>query len=222
VPARTIRDVVSRMRAIDKSCAHADGVACFTRLYLEVTEGVRAAVRQTTFRDPRFVARLDVVFAGLFFAAVDGKPSHAWAPLFEARGRTGIAPLQFALAGMNAHINRDLPVALVATCSELGLDLERAGPQHADYTSVNRLLAAAEKRAKRDLVTGAAALGDEALGRLDDRAAMWNVARAREAAWVQARALWALRGIPPLRDRWLDALDRTVGFAGRGLLQPIV
>ena len=32
----------------------------------------------------------------------------------------GTAPIQFALAGMNAHINRDLPLALVETCDELG------------------------------------------------------------------------------------------------------
>jgi len=31
----------------------------------------------------------------------------------------GIEPIQFALAGMNAHINHDLPVAIVSTCTEL-------------------------------------------------------------------------------------------------------
>jgi len=31
-----------------------------------------------------------------------------------------LLPLQFALAGMNAHINRDLPAAIVATYGELG------------------------------------------------------------------------------------------------------
>ena len=62
--------------------------------------------------------RLDVVFAGLFFAAVDAlerDPASAAAGLAcrcsRQRSRGGIAPLQFALAGMNAHINRDLPVA---------------------------------------------------------------------------------------------------------------
>src|SRR5712671_323230 len=94
---QTIAEVVARMRAIERSCAPGDGVAAFTRLYLTVTEGVRDAVRRATFKDPRFLARLDVVFANLFFAAVIGRPCHAWQPLFEARGRKGIAPIQFAL-----------------------------------------------------------------------------------------------------------------------------
>ena len=40
----------------------------------------------------------------------------AWQPLFERRADPGIEPIQFALAGMNAHINHDLPLAVVATC----------------------------------------------------------------------------------------------------------
>jgi hypothetical protein len=54
--------------------------------------------------------------------------------------------------------------------------------------------------------------------RLDDVVAMWDVARARDAAWANAEALWALRGKRALSARFLDALDRAVGMAGRGLL----
>ena len=102
-----------------QSLPESDGVACFTRLYLSVTEGVEQQLGGFAFQDPRFLARLDVVFAGLFFSALDASRSdpsampRAWAPLVEARAARGIAPLQFALAGMSAHINRDLPVALV-------------------------------------------------------------------------------------------------------------
>ena len=56
--------------------------------------------------------------------------------------------------------------------------------------------------------------------RLDDVAAMWNVVRARDAAWTNAQALWALRDEPELSARYLTTLDRTVGLAGRGLLVP--
>ena len=49
---------------------------------------------------------------------------------------------------------------------------------------------------------------------------MWNVARARDAAWVNAEALWALRDEPELSARYLDVLDRTVGLTARGLLVP--
>ncbi len=103
------------MEASVASLPRSDGVACFTRLYLDVTKGVQKELAGITFGDPRFLAQLDIAFANLFFSAMDGaahKPvsvPRAWAPLVEARGARGIAPLQFALAGMSAHINRDLP-----------------------------------------------------------------------------------------------------------------
>lgn len=197
-----------------------DGVAWFTRLYLAVTENVQAALRPRAFADPRFLERLDVVFANLFFAALE-KPPRAWAPLLACRAQPDTAPIQFALCGMNAHINRDLPVALVRTAAELGVDLGRASREHRDFTKLNALLAATEAAVKREFATGIVGLADDALGKVDDRIAMWDVGRAREAAWVQGQILWRLRDLPPLSRRYLDTLDRTVGFAGRGLLVPL-
>ena len=122
---------------------------------------------------------------------------------------------------MNAHINRDLPVALVATWQERGLELRDPSPQHDDYQKVNVLLAQTETKVKHWFDTGFVGVVDETLGSADDRVAMWNVERAREAAWVQGEALWELRGAGFLERRYLDALDRLVGFAGRGLLVPL-
>jgi Family of unknown function (DUF5995) len=214
--------VIARLRAIDASLPATDGVAWFTKLYLRVTEAVEAQLAETRgIRNPVFLSRLDVVFANLYFAALDrATPPKAWAPLFEARRAKRIAPIQFALAGMNAHINRDLPVALVATCEELGLDLEHAKPELADFRRVNTLLKKTEREVKVWFATGFVGTVDTALGNVDDRIAMWDVARARDAAWVQARTLWALRPLPPLQRRFLETLDRVVGFAGRGLLVP--
>jgi Family of unknown function (DUF5995) len=63
---------------------------------------------------------------------------------------------------------------------------------------------------------------DTALGQVDHWVAMWKVERAREAAWVNAEALWALRDTARLSSKFLLTLDRMVGFAGRSLLRPIV
>ena len=210
------------MEAILSPLAPADGIACFTRLYLAVTRGVQGRLAGIAFEDPGFLTRLDVHFAELFFAALE-HPTRAWTPLFDARSRKGIAPLQFALAGMNAHINRDLPVALVATCQEAGLSLEEGTPQHADYVRVNTVLAEVEREVKAQYLTGRLRTLDRLVHRvhrIDDVVAMWDVARARDAAWVNAEALWALRGERSLSQAWLDTLDATVGFAGRGLLVP--
>jgi hypothetical protein len=56
--------------------------------------------------------------------------------------------------------------------------------------------------------------------RIDDIVAMWNIERARDAAWTNAEALWALRDSPELSANYLLALDRMVGLTGRGLLVP--
>jgi hypothetical protein len=218
MPSETIADVIARMRAIADSVAPRDGVACFTRLYLAVTEAVAEA--ETSFASPEFLVRLDVRFAGLYFRALDDPPP-AWAPLLEARGRFGVAPIQFALAGMNAHINRDLPVALIETCDELGVELDRDGPERRDFLAVNDLLQATESRIKRDFLTGELAIADGLLGEVDDVIAIWNIERARDAAWTNAETLRVLRAAPDLADAFLLALDRMVGFAGRGLLRPV-
>lgn len=228
-PPSHIADVIRRLRAIEASGSRSDGVACFARLYREVTEGVGTELTRQGFANTRFLETLDVHFADLFFSALEfyerdpgGTPS-AWVPLFAQRSRRGIAPLQFALAGMNAHINRDLPVALVTTCRELRLDLGEGSREHADFERVDALLAHVEARVKSQYVTGWLAWVDRfvhRLGRIDDVVAMWDVERARDAAWTNAQALWALDDEPPLASDYLLALDRMVGFASRGLLVP--
>jgi hypothetical protein len=225
----TVPLVIARLREIEESGPLGDGVGCFARLYREVTEGVAVALARQRFADDPFLERLDVRFAGLFFAAFDasqrgsGEVPSAWAPLFAQRSRRGVAPLQFALAGMNAHINRDLPVALVATCRELALDVFMSAPDHTAYEQVDLLLGQVEERVKRFYLTGWLARLDRVLHRvhrLDDVLAMWDVSRARDAAWTNGRALWELRDRPGLEAEFLRVLDRMVGLASRGLLLP--
>jgi hypothetical protein len=228
VAATTVPEVIARLCAIEAAAAPSDGVVCFSRLYRQVTEGVNAQLAGGSFADPRFLERLDVVFANLFFGAVEAnahdpaRTPAAWAPLFAARSSRSIAPLQFALAGMNAHINRDLPVALVTTCEELGLELRGDSPQHSDYLLVNGLLEQVQEQVKPSYLPRSLGFLDRILHRvrIDDVVAMWNIRRARDAAWTNAETLWALRSEELLQTEFMDSLDRMVGFAGRGLLVP--
>ena len=223
---KTIDDVVAGLQRLDRELPAQDGVACFARLYLKMTEEVGGAVQSAAFADPSFMTRLDVLFATRFFDALDrhargtADVPHAWRVLFEARQRAGVSVLQFALAGMNAHINFDLALALVDTCEEAGIALEDGSPQHTDYVRINEVLAATSDKVKGWLVTGKLAVADAALGRADDVAALWSIFRARDAAWTQAEVLWSVRSVPRLRRRFVDSLDRFVGFAGRGMLFP--
>ena len=88
----SIPAVIARLREIEGSAPSSDGVACFARLYREVTEGVGAELAQPRHAVASFLERLDVGFAGLFFSALDAYeqgastvPS-AWVPLFGAGG----------------------------------------------------------------------------------------------------------------------------------------
>jgi hypothetical protein len=207
----------------------ADGVACFNKLYLAVTTNVLAAERNGTLGtlpDIAFLSALDVAFGNLYFAALKDlesgvAPPRAWAPLFAARSRTDLAPLQFALAGMNAHINRDLPVGLVQTFSALGIEMARPSPQAADYDKVNDVLAATESTMAVQYFTPLMAELHRHFEGLDDVVANWSVREARAAAWSNGAALWQLRAVPALSRDYLDGLDGIVGFAGRGLLVPV-
>src|SRR5215468_8977689 len=90
-----------------------DGVRYFHEVYTEVTRAVARRVAAGGFEDPPFIVALDVEFAGIYLQALDAPATapRAWRVLFDRRWAK-LAPLRFALAGMNAHINRDLAIAL--------------------------------------------------------------------------------------------------------------
>jgi hypothetical protein len=229
LPAR-VPEVVERLRELETALPAGDGVVRFVRLYRAVTEAVDELARggSRDFVDAAFVRWLDVVFANQFLRALRahvlgrGRVPRAWVPLFDTREQRGIAPIQFALAGMNAHINRDLPLALLTTCRARQVVPTRGSPQHDDFRRIDGLLEDVEEVVKLELATGLVGVAEQALGRLDDVVAMWKVRRAREAAWANAETLWALRDLPLVAGRYALALDRTVGFAGRGLLLPVL
>lgn len=224
--ARAIEDVVDIMTALDRELSDNDGVKWFNRLYLQVTLAVRDAVTDTTFRDPAFLTTLDVVFANLYFDAIaasevnPGLVPPAWRPLFDCRYRRDVRAIQFALAGMNAHINRDLPEGIVASYRAMDGAPQEGSARHEDFGKVNDLLEAVETQIKVEFSTGLVSLIDNVAGNVDDALAMWKVRAARATAWTNAEVLWALRAMPVLREAFFSRLDSFTGFAGRGLLVP--
>ena len=223
-PAKSIDDVVAIMEAIDAALPDSDGIKWFNYLYLEVTRSVRAGATANRFEDAAWIARLDVVFANLYFTAVrrsaeGGHASAAWRPLFDRQLRPGVARIQFALAGMNAHINHDLAIALTDTNREFGKRPSRTSAHYRDYTAVNALLERVEAEVTPVLLTGVLRRLDGTLGELDEVIAMWKVRKAREAAWVNCEALSQLR-TATVRAAFMDCVAATVGMINRGLLIP--
>jgi hypothetical protein len=221
----SIEPVIKQMDTISKGLPESDGVARFNAMYLAVTREVAKQAQGGAFKDADALTLLDVVFADLYFSAIDAdtgrkKIPRAWRPLFESRKKKGVHPLQFAFAGMNAHINHDLVLAIVETCKRKKIKVKRGSAFHKDYVAVNKLLEKVEDGVKRQFLTGQLAVADKAAGRLDDVIAMWSIGRARDAAWNGAETLSHL---PPFaRKPFLDTLAGTVGLAGRGLLVPVL
>ena len=227
----TIAEVIERLTELDTELPPDDGVRWFNRLYLAVTRGVAKWLEDNDQASEGFLERLDVLFANMFFEALDAAqggpdlpseyPFHAWKPLFERRHRRDVAPLQFALAGMNAHINHDLALGVQQVCAEIGRRPERDSPEYQDYIAVNGLIETTEREVKVWLLSDALMELDRRFGPVDDAIVLWNIIQAREAAWTHAEVLWRLSDEGLVERSYREALDRTTGFIGRALMLPV-
>ena len=221
-PVVSVAGAIARMEAIATAWPAADGLACFNRMYLDVTQQVNSRLGQGFFADPAFMTQLDVAFANLYFAAADtaGTPAAAplaWRPLAEARAVAGIEPVQFALAGMNAHINHDLPIAMVSTCTALATT-PGADPHFADYQKVDQLLDAAEQSIRQSFESAAELAADRHLTAVANLVTSWTITSARDLAWNNTLLLWELRDDPIARGLVLDALAASTALASKLLL----
>jgi len=201
-----------------------DGVACFNFLYHQVTTRVREWIDTGRFHDANFLTTLDLMFAGRYLAALRADASDpktapsSWSALFENRDEGEISPLQFAVAGVNAHVNFDLPCAVVATCEELGTE-PNSGTQRADYNTVNDIFAVEMQSLRRHFENRFERWLDEhLLARIENILGNFSVEAARDTAWAQAEVLFALRAQPEVGQQFVDSLDHLAGLAGRGLL----
>jgi hypothetical protein len=224
-PPATIADVLAILQNIDNTLPSNDGLKWFNLLYLKVTENVDTQPPPNGWEDQAWLTLLDVVFAKLYFATIaevlsqSANAPSSWLALFEARNRPNIDRIQFALAGMNAHINHDLALALLQTDGDLHLTPIRNSPEHDDYEHVNGLLETELPLALTFLARDALGELAQDTGKIGRLLAGWNVRKARDLAWDFADHLRALPG--PFHDVALEMQDSLTGVIGRGLLIPI-
>src|SRR6266508_3915099 len=85
----TVDDVISVLRNLDGELSSNDGLKWFNLLYLKVTEGVRNQSATIRWENSKWLERLDVIFAKLYFAAIANwqnsrsNVTRSWSPLFE-------------------------------------------------------------------------------------------------------------------------------------------
>jgi hypothetical protein len=230
-PGTIIDPVIARMDAIEAELSRSgerDGVIYFNQLYREVTKKIRAGVAQDGFfAHPGVIAQLDVIFAGLYFKAYDAvvageQPADAWQVVFARRNDPSLLAIQFAVAGMNAHINHDLALALLDQWTGGPERPSRHGDIYRDYTKVNEILQSEVAYSKqyleptelRDFDTGE-------LARLDSKIAMLLIDKARAHAWLTADGLWGARASNFAEKLMIEALDRLSAQMGQALLTPL-
>src|SRR5579872_1892452 len=220
-----IADVIAIMRSIDGLLPGSDGLKWFNKLYLMVTQQIDAQPPPNGWEDAAWLTRLDVVFAGFYFAAIahalrqNPDVASSWQALFEARNRAGVDRIQFALAGMNAHINHDLALALLQTNAEMDLTPAHDSPEHNDYEHVNDLLETVLPEALNFLAGDKLGELAQDTGKTGRLLAIWSVRAARDLAWDFSDHLRNLTG--PFRQTALDSQDGLTGVIGRALLLPV-
>ena len=144
----SIAALVARMEA-DLASLDGDGRRHFHATYLRTTRAVGAEIANGGFLDNAWLERWDLVFADLYLDALDadrqGRAVPApWHVAFDAaRHRVDLPPLRHVLLGMNAHINYDLPQALIAVITPAEFDdAELLARRAADHRHVDDVLLA--------------------------------------------------------------------------------
>ena len=223
----SIPDVLAVMNRIERCLPERDGLQWFNLLYKTVTERIARDLDAGLWQTPRWLARLVVVFADLYFDAIErylvdaeGAPS-VWRALFERRRRPGIAPVQYCIAGISAHINRDLPVAIVRAWEAEGTsDYSRYSPEYHDYNRVSELLEDVELAMLNQLATGVFKRMSELFGGADGWAVMWVVRRARLLAWINAIYLKSVGLTSDEGRRHVQAIDASAVRYSHAMLIP--
>jgi hypothetical protein len=202
-----IDDVIERMTALAGELRRdGDGRLAFHATYLRTTQAVAQALRDGAFADPGWVDRWDVAFARLYLDALDaarrGEPvPEPWAVAFGvAAAQPDLPAVRHVLLGMNAHINYDLPQALLAVIS----DAEFGDPQvralrEADHRRIDEVLAirVGAEDAELQRLDPAATWQDRAVQPLNRVATRRFLRESRAKVWANALELSKARAAGP-------------------------
>jgi hypothetical protein len=229
-----VQGVIDQLRVVQQEAEKnmpppdENGVASFNYLYTQITAGILARLQDGGFSDPRFLSELDVQFARRYLDALACYPqdpagvSRSWRVLFDRQRDPRITRMQFAVAGVNAHVNYDLAFALVATWKETGPP-DSTSPQHDDYETVNQVFRDEMAKLRHHFE-------DPLLRRLDNSAVehLTNhfddmlVIIFRNAAWHAGEHLWRLERKSAEEFKLKsESMDVMTALAGQALLAPI-
>jgi Family of unknown function (DUF5995) len=225
-----IEELLARMRSdLAELVREQDARRYFHATYLRTTQAVADEIDRDGFLDADWVSRWDLAFAQLYLDALDaarqGRPVPGpWQVAFEAaRRQPDLPPLRHVLFGLNAHINYDLPQALLAVISPAEFDDPAVvGRRSADHGHVDAVLQARVGAEDDELVAVSRVTLLDRLLRPANRAASRRfLAEARAKVWRNAVALdRARRGGDPRYAEVLGELERLCAARVLDLTRP--
>ncbi|GAA0469365.1 hypothetical protein Ade02nite_32290 [Paractinoplanes deccanensis] len=190
-------------------------VSAFNELYLKITRRVDQALVDGV-NSPEFLERLDVEFAKRYFDAIglwnddDEDTPDVWEVLFKRAGDVEMTRLTAAMLGVNAHINHDLALALIATWVDVGAPEDDI--IHPDYLLVNQIFYEEIPPLRRGFSDRWQMKLDKWVGPLDDWSQRMLVTVTRARAWDQARRLWLLRNDQDDFEQARRTMDRAASL----------
>jgi hypothetical protein len=222
--SESVDALLDRMRAdLSRLRERDDARRFFHATYLRTTEAVAAEIDRGGFADGPWLERWDLAFAGFYLDALAadlrGEPvSLPWRVAFDAaRDRPGLPPLRHVLFGINAHINYDLPQALLAVISPADFDdPELVRGREADHRHLDDVLQS--RVSAEDAELGAVSrvtLLDRLLRPANRAGTRRFLAEARAKVWRNAIVLDRARRAGP--DRYGAALAELERISGARL-----
>jgi uncharacterized protein DUF5995 len=199
VDSPTVSAVVARMqRRLDNLADDAGHRAPFLSTYLRTTEAVGVAVDAGSFEDPSWVERWDAVFAELYLDAYDADLAgdtasvpRPWRLAFQAP--PDLPALRHVLLGINAHVNYDLPQALLAVITPAQFeDRVLMARRHRDHERIDKVLSSRVGAEDDELSAGQSML-DRLLRPLNRQGSKRFLKEAREKVWHNVGELHAAR-----------------------------
>jgi hypothetical protein len=189
VPENVIDAVAARMQnRLDELPASLEHRKVFLGTYRRTTIAVGSAVAAAKFEDPDWVEAWDVAFAELYLDAHDADRDgttvpRPWRLAFDAPST--LPPLRLVLLGINAHVNYDLPQALLAVISDADFtDPVVMAKRQRDHERIDGVLASRVAQEDNELSTGAAkSLLDKVLTPLNRLSSKRFLRESREKVW---------------------------------------
>ena len=197
-------------------------LASFNSLYHTITDRVATSLRGPEVTDPELLEMLDVEFAKRYFDALrrwgleDDTTPDVWEVLFRRAWDKRVSSLAAAMLGVNAHINHDLAIALIATWLEHGAPED--GLIHPDYLLINQIFYEEIPPLRRRYANRMQMRLDHLVGDLDDWSQSVLVTVTRSHAWDQAARMWPLRHDPEDFAEAMLAMDRAAAFIGEAMI----